>query len=56
MVYISDANFCFFKLTPKEEFYPHSGVAIALVSSCQVLANQLFVEKMLGIDKCLGSG
>lgn len=52
MVYISDENFCFFKFTPKEEFCPHSGAAIVLVSSCQVLANQLFVDKMLGIDKC----
>lgn len=50
-VYNPDENFCFFKLTPKEEFYHHSGATIALVSSCQVLANQLFVDKMLAIDK-----
>lgn len=56
MVYISDENFCFFKLTPKEDFYPHSGAAIALVRSYQVLANQLFVDKMMGIDKCFCSG
>lgn len=43
MVYNSDENFCFFILTPKEELYLHSEAAIALVSSCQALAHQLFV-------------
>lgn len=52
MVCNSDENFCFFILTPKEELYLHSEAAIALVSSCQVLANQLFVDKVLGINKC----